>query len=246
MTRVSVERQRLDGGRDGARSTWSRRSWPKSTATSSPPTSTAAAQCVIGGASRGGASRPSTASSAKGFQARAPPGEPRLPHADRGAGQRAAAAGARPAATFALPQLAGRHQRHRRLLPDRSVEAIKDLLERQIASPCSGSRGSRRSTPRACAPSSRSGPRRRSRASSTTCSASKTDVVSLFTNHPRPGELQSVQPGAVRPVRRRLWRARSRRVRHNGATTVAPASPSPLRRTHRRRSDAGRTLPARP
>ncbi len=33
---------------------------------------------------------------------------------------------------------------------------------------------------------------------------SKPDVVSLLTNHPKTGELPDLQPGAVRPVCRRI------------------------------------------
>ena len=55
----------------------------------------------------------------------------------------------------------------------------------------SGSRVWRRCTPKACACLSRSAPSVRSRALSTTCWASKPDVWSLLTNHPKTGEIES-------------------------------------------------------
>ena len=52
-----------------------------------------------------------------------------------------------------------------------------------------GARVSKRCTPAACASSWRSAPRRCSRASWTTCSTARPDLVSLFTNHPDFGEI---------------------------------------------------------
>ena len=126
----------------------------------------------------------------EGLPGAAAPGEPRVPHEDRRAGGRAAAQGARPASTCARrgcrSSATSRPTSTRRTpRPSRTSSAGRSPR------PCAGSRASSGSTPRARGPSSRSARSGRSRASSTTSWPTSTDVMSLFTNRPRPKELAS-------------------------------------------------------
>ena len=91
--------------------------------------------------------------------------------------------------SICAPQTPAGRQRHRRALPDHGRGHQGHPASCRSPRPCSGSRGWRRCTPRACAPSSRSARRRRSRALSTTCWAASPTSGRCFTNHPKTGEL---------------------------------------------------------
>ena len=117
---------------------------------------------------------------------------------------------------------AGRHERGRRVLSDRvPMPCPPSSIFWRGRSPrrCSSSRDCGRCTRRARACSSRSGRRRRCTDSWRTSSASRSDVLALFTNHPKFGDIHELQPGAVRPVCRRLGRARAR-SRRRGARAM--------------------------
>ena len=130
-------------------------------------------QAVIGGASpavelRGGGVRQGR------IQRRAVAGEPRLPHVDRRARQRAAAAGAGALAPAAGAR-AGRRQRERRVLsggPGRRGPRCSTFWRGRSPRPCSSSRDCARCTRPARACSWKSVRRRRCTASWRTSSAS--------------------------------------------------------------------------
>ena len=92
-------------------------------------------QCVVGGETRP-SSRPSSSSTSRA-SGPAHPRQPRLPHPDRGAGQRAAARGAGPPAHLRPAAAAGR-QRHRRALPDHRRGASRTSSSSRSPRPCSG------------------------------------------------------------------------------------------------------------
>ena len=167
-------------------------------------------QAVIGGATDA-VERAVAAFQAAGMNAVADPGQPRVPHLDRGAGERAAEGGAAPARRAAA-ESADRGERDRRLLPGRTPTPTRCSICWAARSPrrCSSSTACTRCTTPAPGSSSRSARRRRCTASSRTCSAHD-DVLALFTNHPKIGDVAVVQPGAVRAVRGRARLCRARR-----------------------------------
>ena len=178
------------------------RSSPRSTATSSSPTSTAPAR-PSSAAPPTRSSGPSRRSRRAGINALPNPGQPRLPHRDRGAGERAAAGGAAPARRAAA-EAADRGERDRRLLPDgrRRRQRCSTCWAARWPRRCSSSKGLhtlydggraglRRGRPEEGAARLRRGRARRRR------------DVALFTNHPKIGDVAVVQPGAVRAVRGR-------------------------------------------
>ena len=136
-------------------------------------------------------------------------GQPRVPHLDRRAGQRAAEGG-RCADSTCTPHAADRRQRDGRVLPrgrrrrddgrhprppGRITGAVRQGPAHAVRRWCAGVR---RGRPEEGAARVR---RRRVR-------AGHDDVVALFTNHPKLGDATCVQPGPVRSVRRRPRPAR--------------------------------------
>ncbi len=118
------------------RSTRSSGSSPPPTAMSSSPTSTASARPSSAGRPPRWRSVIETFGAA-GINAIADAGQPRVPHLDRRAGQRAAARRAAPAGRARRRDAADRRQRQRGVLPDgrrRRTRCI-ELLGRQVASP---------------------------------------------------------------------------------------------------------------
>ena len=77
------------------------------------------------------------------------------------------------------------------LYPDRRRARSRTSWNSRSPRRCSGSRAWRRCTPMACAPSSRSGPKKALKGFVDDVLGSKPEVVSLFTNHPKTGELAS-------------------------------------------------------
>ena len=166
----------------------------RSTATSSSPTSTARIRPSSAAPPRP-SSRRSAAFEQAGHTRRPHPCQPRVPHLDRGAGQRAAAADA-VAAEAARAPAPDRGQCRRRVLPDRRARrGGRDARHRSAArSPrrCSSSRACTRCTRPARASSSRSGRSRRCRASPRTCSARRTTTSSPCSpTIPKNGDLPS-------------------------------------------------------
>ena len=178
-------------------------------------------------------------------------GEPRLPHRDRRAGERAAARDAARGSRCRPPELPVVANVDGELLPDGpGRRGARSSTSSAARSPrrCSSSRACRRSTTRAPASSSRSGRSGRCRASSTTCSATTTSRR-CFTNHPKVGDIAVVQPGAVRPLRRRPRRSDRRRASRRGRAarrTAAAPAPPPAGHAAGRRAARGRLPRARP
>ena len=147
-------------------------------------------QAVIGGASKAVEQAIEAVPEGR-LQRGAAAGQPRLPHLDRGAGQRAAAADAGAAAP-AIAAHPDRGERDRRVLSRRARTSCRRcwiFSARRSPRRCSSSRACARCTTPARACSWKSGRRRRCRDLSRMCSATAPDVVSLFTNHPKIGDI---------------------------------------------------------
>ena len=125
------------------------------------------------------------------------------------------------------PGAADRLQRDRRpsTRPHADTETMLDLLGRQVASPVQFVRGLHTLYDAGCAGVRRGGSAgRRCTASSRTSSASHDDVLALFTNHPKNGDLAVVQRGDVRALgsRSRLRQPRpALRTSVDGAAATA-------------------------
>ena len=169
----------------------------------------------------------------EGLPGPAPPGEPRVPHEDRRAGGGAAAQGPRPASTCGRPGCRSSATSPRTSTP-RSPRPSRTCSAGRSRPPCAGWRASSGSTPRARGPSSRSAPSGPSRASWTTCSPTSTDVMSLFTNRPRPKEVASFNQ-ALAGLYAAGYGAREEAVASVSTVPVvrresAPAAPAPAAR----------------
>ena len=188
-----------------------------------------------------------------GFTAVPHPGEPRVPHLDRRARERAAAGGARAPASCGPPALPDRRQRRRRVLPDGpgADEQMLDLLGRQVASPVQFVRGLETLYDAGARVFVEVGPKRALQGfAEDVLGATHDDVQALFTNHPKAGDVPSFNQalcglyaaglGAAAPAapaaRRRACRAprrrRSRRADRDRPGRVDPG-PSWSRHDHR-------------
>ncbi len=134
------------------------------------------------------------------------------------------------------PQPAAGRQRDRRAAIPTTRTRSRTCSSSQIASPVQWVKGLETLyAARRAAPSSRSAPRRRSRALSTTCSATSPTSLSLFTNHPKTGELATLQPGAVRPVCCGLWAEQANRRRATSGRRRSASVHSTVQMTRRLR-----------
>ena len=106
-------------------------------------------------------------------------------------------------------------------------ETMLDLLGRQVASPCSSSAACTRCTTPVRASSSRSGPKKALHGFVEDVLGEHDDVLALFTNHPKNGDVAVVQRRAVRPVGRRSRATRADRHRPTLAPRQPPSPTSP-------------------
>ena len=147
-------------------------------------------QAVIGGASQA-VEQAMEAFQKAGYDVVCVAGQPRFPYLDRGRSQRAAAASSGAPAS-AIAAFADRRQYERRVLSDgagRRRRRCWTFSRGRSLLQCSSLRACARCTMPALASLSKLDRRKRCRDLPRTCSAHHGDVVSLFTNHPKVGDI---------------------------------------------------------
>ena len=144
-------------------------------------------QSVIGGETAA-VERAVEAFQKRGYQAQRLPGEPRLPHEDRG--PRRGAARQRSWRASTCSRRGGRSSAtSKRTSTPRTPAAIRDLLCRQIASPVRWVEGLEKLYAAGVRAFVEVGPKRALKGFVDDVLGDKTDVTSLYTNRPRPKEL---------------------------------------------------------